>query len=90
VMVATDQLQRIPGAGPGTVRHRGGEVLWADPQRAASLLIALADRADRPSPSECPAEAAPGQVNPMQVNPIQAAAPPKGEGLPSLGPAPKP
>ena len=95
VMVATDQLQRISGAGPGTVRHRGGEVLWADPQRAASLMIELADRADRPSPSECPAQAAPGQVNPMQVNPmqvnpIQAAAPPKGEGLPSLGPAPKP
>ena len=40
VMVATDQLQRIPGAGPGTVSHRGGEVLWADPQRAASLLVA--------------------------------------------------
>ncbi|PHX87648.1 MAG: hypothetical protein CK536_04855 [Synechococcus sp. Baikal-G1] len=50
VMVATDQLQRIAGAGPGTVSHRGGEVLWADPQRAASLLVALADRADRPSP----------------------------------------
>ena len=110
VMVATDQLQRIAGAGPGTVRHRGGEVLWADPQRAASLLIELADRADRPFPSECPAQAAPGQANPMQANPMQAktlqaktlqvnpihvnpmqtAAPPKGEGLPSLGPAPKP
>ena len=55
VMVATDQLQRIPGAGPGTVSHRGGEVLWADPQRAASLLVALADRADRPSPGGGPA-----------------------------------
>ena len=55
VMVATDQLQRIAGAGPGTVRHRGGEVLWADPQRAASLLVALADRADRPSPGGGPA-----------------------------------
>ena len=85
VMVATDQLQRIPGAGPGTVRHRGGEVLWADPQRAASLLIALAERADRPIRSESPTRA-----TPAQANPIQAAAPPKGEGLPSLGPAPKP
>jgi predicted ribosome quality control (RQC) complex YloA/Tae2 family protein len=85
VMVATDQLQRIPGAGPGTVRHRGGEVLWADPQRAASLLIALAERADRPIRSESPTRA-----TPAQANPIQAAAPPKGEGLPSLGPAPTP
>lgn len=90
VMVATDQLQRIPGAGPGTVRHRGGEVLWADPQRAASLLVALAERADRPTPSESTPKAPPAQVNPTQVNPIQASAPPKGEGLPSLGPAPKP
>ena len=55
VMVATDQLQRIAGAGPGTVSHRGGEVLWADPQRAASLLVALADRADRPNPGGGPA-----------------------------------
>ena len=80
VMVATDQLQRIAGAGPGTVRHRGGEVLWADPQRAASLLIERADRADRPFPSACPAQAAPGQAppiqaNPIQVNPIQAKTP---------------
>ena len=74
VMVATDQLQRIPGAGPGTVSHRGGEVLWADPQRAASLLVALADRADRadrPSPGGGPA-------------------PPNADRLPSLGLAPQP
>jgi predicted ribosome quality control (RQC) complex YloA/Tae2 family protein len=90
VMVATDQLQRIAGAGPGTVRHRGGEVLWADPQRAASLLNALADRADQPIRSEAPAQANPAQANPGQANPIQAAAPPKAGGLPSLGPAPKP
>jgi len=38
VMVPSEQLQRIAGAGPGTVRHRGGEVLWADPGRAATLL----------------------------------------------------
>ncbi len=38
VMVPTDDLQRIPGAAPGTVRHRGGEVLWGEPQRAAAVL----------------------------------------------------
>jgi predicted ribosome quality control (RQC) complex YloA/Tae2 family protein len=40
VMVPTTDLQRIAGAGPGTVRHRGGEVLWAVPERAAGLLAA--------------------------------------------------
>lgn len=38
VMVPTGDLQRIAGAGPGTVRHRGGTVLWALPERAAGLL----------------------------------------------------
>ncbi|WP_216910125.1 NFACT RNA binding domain-containing protein [Synechococcus sp. CCY 0621] len=38
VMVPTSDLQRIAGAGPGTVRHRGGTVLWAVPDRAAGLL----------------------------------------------------
>ncbi|MFZ9951087.1 MAG: Rqc2 family fibronectin-binding protein [Vulcanococcus sp.] len=38
VMVPSEALQRIPGSGPGTVRHRGGEVLWAEPSRAAALL----------------------------------------------------
>ena len=38
VMVPTEDLQRIAAAGPGTVRHRGGEVLWADPCRAVPLL----------------------------------------------------
>jgi predicted ribosome quality control (RQC) complex YloA/Tae2 family protein len=42
VMTACEALQRIPGAGPGTVRHRGGEVLWADPQQASSLVLAAA------------------------------------------------
>ena len=42
LMVETESLQRIPGAGPGTVRHRGGELLWAEPQRAAALLQATA------------------------------------------------
>ncbi len=38
VMVATEALQRIPGALPGTVRHRGGTVLWGEPERARALL----------------------------------------------------
>ncbi len=38
VMVPTGDLQRIAGAGPGTVRHRGGEVLWAVPERASDRL----------------------------------------------------
>lgn len=38
VMVPTEGLQRIPGAEPGTVRHRGGELLWGVPQRALVLL----------------------------------------------------
>ena len=38
VMVTTEDLQRIPGTAPGTVRHRGGTVLWGEPQRALSLL----------------------------------------------------
>ena len=40
LMVPSETLQRIPGAGPGTVRHRGGEVLWAEPARARALLEA--------------------------------------------------
>ncbi len=38
VMVPTDQLQRIPGAAAGTVRHHGGEILWGEPERARLLL----------------------------------------------------
>lgn len=38
VMVAVEALQRIPGAVAGTVRHRGGEILWGEPQRARDLL----------------------------------------------------
>ena len=38
VMVPTDHLQRIAGAGPGTVRHSGGEVRWGDPHRAETCL----------------------------------------------------
>ena len=38
VMVPTEQLQRIAGAGPGTVRHGGGEVSWGVPQAAETRL----------------------------------------------------
>jgi predicted ribosome quality control (RQC) complex YloA/Tae2 family protein len=38
VMVPTDDLQRLAGAGPGTVTHRGGAVLWGEPLRALELL----------------------------------------------------
>ena len=38
VMVPTEDLQRIAGAAAGTVRHRGGTVLWAEPARATALL----------------------------------------------------
>ncbi len=40
VMVPTDQLQRIPGAGPGTVRHGQAEIRWGNPQRAEERLLA--------------------------------------------------
>jgi len=51
VMVPVDQLQRIPGAGAGTVRHRGGERLWAEPGRAAIWLERSATESDQPLPS---------------------------------------
>ena len=38
VMVAIEQLQRIAGAAPGTVRHSGGEVRWGDPQNGEAEL----------------------------------------------------
>lgn len=38
--VPCDQLQRIAGAAAGTVTHRGGEVVWASPERAAHWLAA--------------------------------------------------
>ena len=46
VMVPTNELQRIAGASAGTVRHRGGQVLWADPERALPLLTATSLRGD--------------------------------------------
>jgi len=41
VIVPTDQLQRIPGMGPGLVRHGSGSVLWGEPDRAVGLLPSL-------------------------------------------------
>ena len=49
VMVPAESLQRIPGAEPGTVRHRGGEVLWGEPERALALL-----RRAEPRPADLP------------------------------------
>jgi len=40
VMAPTESLQRIPGEAAGTVRHRGGEILWGQPERARLLLAA--------------------------------------------------
>jgi predicted ribosome quality control (RQC) complex YloA/Tae2 family protein len=40
VMVPVEGLQRLPGASTGTVRHRGGEILWGHPERARPLLEA--------------------------------------------------
>jgi len=38
MMVSTSNLQRIPGAGPGTVRYREGSVYWAEPERGRKHL----------------------------------------------------
>ena len=38
VMVAAETLQRIAGAGAGTVRHGGGAVLWGEPERGERFL----------------------------------------------------
>ncbi|MEB3318274.1 MAG: NFACT RNA binding domain-containing protein [Cyanobacteriota bacterium] len=40
VMVPVEALQRLPGAEAGTVRHRGGQILWGQPERARALLVA--------------------------------------------------
>ncbi|MFO0016607.1 MAG: NFACT family protein [Synechococcaceae cyanobacterium] len=40
LMVPVENLQRLPGAIPGTVRHRGGVVRWGEPSRAEGLLAA--------------------------------------------------
>lgn len=49
LMVPSEALQRIPGSGPGTVRHRGGDVLWAEPSRARRLLEAPVHSLERDS-----------------------------------------
>jgi predicted ribosome quality control (RQC) complex YloA/Tae2 family protein len=41
VMVPVEQLQRIPGMEAGLVRHGGGEIIWAEPDRALALLPSL-------------------------------------------------
>ena len=46
VMVPTSDLQRIPGAAPGTVRHRGGQVIWGEPARALPLITPTSLRGD--------------------------------------------
>ncbi len=38
IVTSTDQLQRIPGAGPGVLRHRNSTVYWGDPLRASKVL----------------------------------------------------
>jgi predicted ribosome quality control (RQC) complex YloA/Tae2 family protein len=38
VMVAAETLQRIAGAGAGTVRHGSGKILWGEPDRGLRLL----------------------------------------------------
>jgi len=38
-VVPTENLRRIPGSAPGTVRHRDGESTWADPGRARPLVV---------------------------------------------------
>jgi predicted ribosome quality control (RQC) complex YloA/Tae2 family protein len=40
LMVPVENLQRLPGAGPGTLRHRGGSVRWGEPARAEAHLAA--------------------------------------------------
>jgi predicted ribosome quality control (RQC) complex YloA/Tae2 family protein len=41
LMVPVENLQRLPGAIAGTVRHRGGDVRWGEPARAEVLLAPL-------------------------------------------------
>jgi len=38
MMVPVEQLQRIAGAGPGTVRFKGGTICWAVPERGLEHL----------------------------------------------------
>jgi predicted ribosome quality control (RQC) complex YloA/Tae2 family protein len=38
MMVPVEQLQRIAGAGPGTVQFKGGNICWAVPERGLEHL----------------------------------------------------
>ena len=38
VMVPTNQLNRLKGANPGTVTHKGGKILWGNPQQVKKLI----------------------------------------------------
>ncbi len=40
VRARVENLQRISGAAPGTVQHRDGDVVWAQPDRARQRLLA--------------------------------------------------
>ena len=40
VRARVENLQRISGAAPGTVQHRHGDVVWAQPDRARQRLLA--------------------------------------------------
>lgn len=40
VKARVENLQRISGAAPGTVQHRDGDVVWAQPDRARQRLVA--------------------------------------------------
>ncbi|MFO7630856.1 MAG: NFACT RNA binding domain-containing protein, partial [Prochlorococcaceae cyanobacterium] len=48
LMVPVEQLQRLPGSEAGTVRHRGGELLWGEPARAELLLPTPGTTAEEP------------------------------------------
>ena len=39
IMVPIENLQRISGALPGTVRHKGGKVLWGKAERAIQSTL---------------------------------------------------
>ncbi len=45
IMVPTNQLQRLKGAIPGTVSHRGGKVLWGDPAKGKAYFEKAASKA---------------------------------------------
>ncbi len=54
VMVPTEQLQRIPGMGPGLVRHGNGRVLWGARSRFGLAAYPAAMSAIEPTPERDP------------------------------------